>query len=151
VWTLAAAAGAASLTVMLSGYATGSALGVPLAGGLAGLGLAGLMIRDRAPSEAAVGVGVVGLFGLLLIASFFATLTWVNASLLFAAPLLSWLPRAPFVRRSPAWVRGPISVALATGLLAFVVWRAFDKFNADAEAERASGQGSAEDYSNFRP
>ena len=44
---------AASVTVMLSGYATGGQMGLPVAAALAGAWAAGVVVRTRAPGRAA--------------------------------------------------------------------------------------------------
>ena len=60
------------------------------------------------------GVGVVGLFALLVVGRLFADLTTLNAALLFAAPLLGWLPELLPARRG-------VRVALRLGLAAVPV------------------------------
>ena len=75
VWVaLAIASAGAAVAVMYSHYATGGQLGVPLAGGL--LGAAGAALLFGGPRErGSLGVGVVALFGLLVVGRFFADLT----------------------------------------------------------------------------
>ena len=52
----------------------------------------GTIAKTSAPSEAAIGVGVVAAFSLLVVGRLFAGVTMLNAVLLFIAPLLAWLP-----------------------------------------------------------
>src|SRR5205823_2311547 len=105
---LAVAAAGSGLTVMLSGYATGGMLGLPLAAGLAGAAAASLLLAGKPDLKGAVGVGVVGLFALLVVGRFFGSLSTAHAALLFAAPLLAWLGELPWARRA-----GPRLRALA--------------------------------------
>ena len=90
------------LVIMLSGYATGGQLGIPLAAALVGCMLASALSKESLPGEIALGVGTVGLFSLVFIGRLYAELTTLNGTLLLAAPLLGWLPEllptAPRVR-----------------------------------------------------
>src|SRR5206468_10182489 len=83
---------AAGATVMLSGYLTGGQLGVPLAGALAGATLVAWIFLSPGRETGALAVGMIGLFALLVVGHFFGSLTTPHALLLFAAPLLCWLP-----------------------------------------------------------
>src|SRR5262249_12928622 len=67
---LALAAGGAGVTVMLSGYASGGQLGLLLAAALVPAALAGFVFPRSAALQGALGVGVVGLFGLLIVGRF---------------------------------------------------------------------------------
>ena len=140
--------GAAAAVLMLSGYATGGPLGVPLAGALAGIGLASLILAPPVKVNGAIGVGIVGLFGLVVIGHFFNELTLPNALLLFFAPLLAWLPEFPVIRRADPWLRGAARLILVALPLAFVGWRAWGEFNAKSQPA-APGEVTADDYANF--
>jgi hypothetical protein len=107
----------AGFVVMLSGYASGGILGIPLAGALLGAAAAGLVFALPARQAGAVAVGVVGLFGLLLAGHFFASLTATHAVLLFLAPLLCWLPEVPPVRRLWPVLRGALRVGAVAALV----------------------------------
>jgi hypothetical protein len=149
--TLALATAGAGLTVMLSGYASGGQLGFPLAAGLLGVVIASLVVR--APDlRGPVGVGVVGLFALLVVGRFFGNLSSANAGLLFSASLLGWLPELLPVRRVGPCVRGVARVALGAVPVAVALTLAVQKFAADS-APRAATPGtrvpSVEDYMNF--
>src|SRR5207253_1123934 len=76
---LAFASAAAAATVMLSGYYQGGLLGLPLAGALAGATLASLAARAPPNTRLSPGVGVVGLFAVLLIGRFFGSLPTASA------------------------------------------------------------------------
>jgi hypothetical protein len=109
--------------VMLSGYATGGILGLPLAAGLVGVTLASLVLRTPSALSGATGVGVVGLFGLLVAGRFFGSLPTVPALLLFLAPLLCWLTELPPRFRGVARVGVaaiPIGIALVLTVQNFI-------------------------------
>jgi hypothetical protein len=135
----------AGLVTMLSGYATGGQLGVPLAAGLAGVGL-GSLVRKGTAGVGALGVGLVGLFGLLVVGRLFAALSTRDAVLLFAAPLLGWLPELVPARRG---VRPVLRLALAGAPVVIAVLLAHQKFVADSIRPGSTSEGSLEDYMNF--
>jgi len=80
---VAVASGGAGVTVMLSGYATGGQLGLPLAAAVAAFAVVG-----GRHARGAVGVAVVGLFGLLVVGGLFAGLTTQNANLAIRRALM---------------------------------------------------------------
>ncbi len=122
-----------ALVVMLSGYSSGGQLGLPLAAGLAGATAASLVLAGAPDVKGAGGVGVVGLFALLVMGRFFGQLPTLSAILLFGAPLLCWLPELPYVRRLGPWPRGLIRIAVVSALVVVVVVVAQQKFVADAQ------------------
>jgi hypothetical protein len=140
-----AALGSAAV-VMMSGYATGGQFGVPLAAALLGIAFGSLVRRAAPGNDAAVGVGVVALFGLLLVARLFAELTTFDAILLFAAPLLTWLPELLPARRG---VRPLLRLVLAAVPVVVAVILAHEKFVAGSARPAAGSGGSIEDYMNF--
>jgi hypothetical protein len=85
-----------------------------------------------------VGPVIVGLFSLLVTGHFFGKLTMAHAFLLFAAPLLAWLPEMPYVRRLPSGLRGLARVLLVAGLVGAVLIQAQRTFNEESS--------SGEDY-----
>jgi hypothetical protein len=109
---LAIAVGGSALTIMLSGYATGGQAGLPLSAALLGGSAAAWVLAPSARSIAPIGVGIVGLFSLLVIGRFFGELRTDHALALFMAPLLAWLPELPRLRRLPPWARGLARVFL---------------------------------------
>ena len=139
---------AASLTVMLSGYATGGQLGLPLAGALGGAGLASLALRKTEMPITWVGPAVVGLFGLLTIGHFFGQLTLLHAILLFAAPLCCWLPELPYIHRLGPKLKAATSVAVVILMVGLVVMRAQRAFVAEMNATSTSDPNdtSEQDY-----
>jgi hypothetical protein len=150
--TLALVAAGAGVTVMLSGYASGGQLAFPLTAGLGAAAVAALFLPEPRDLTGPVGVGVVGLFAVLVIGRFFGSLTDANAALVFFAPLLGWLPELLPAGRVGAWGRGFVRLALAAAPLAIVLMLAAQKFAADSappSSEPAAREPSIEDYMNF--
>ncbi len=139
---LAVVCAASGVAVMLSGYATGGQLGLPLAAALVGAVLASLLLARPAGLNVAPGVGVVGLFSLLVIGRFFGELTTTRAVLLFFAPLVCWLPELP-------WRRGPVRVALVAFLTGLVVFLAQQRFDVESKRATPTAEDGLEDYMNF--
>jgi hypothetical protein len=139
----------AAVTVMYSGYATGGQLGIPLAGALLGVAVASQVVSKPPSLTGAVGIGIVGLFALLVVGRFFAVLTTTHAILLLTAPLLCWLTEIPSVRKWPAWERGLLAVALVSVPLAVAVIQAQQKFVEDSHAPSQPGEPSSQDYQDF--
>lgn len=139
---LACVAGAvlgAGPVIMLSGYATGGQVGVPFGAGLTGVLLACLLRKGKPGGEAALGVGVVGLFALLVVGQLFAELTTLNAALLFAAPLVGWLPELLPARPR---ARVPLRLALAAAPILVALALAHQKFAADSADTEPGAEGS---------
>ncbi|MDB5306353.1 MAG: hypothetical protein JWO38_555 [Gemmataceae bacterium] len=142
---VAVAAGGTAVAVMLSGYATGGQLGLPLA---AAIGVFAFVGGRHRPG--AVGVAVVGLFSLLVIGRLFAGLTTQNALVLLTAPLLAWVPELPRVRRLGPWTRGGLRVALTAIPVIVTLWLAQQKFAADSNGPaEGSGEPALSDYLDF--
>ena len=141
---------ATAMTIMLSGYLSGGELGLPLAAAIVG-GAVITAVSSSTPNLAApIGVGVVGLFGLLVIGRFFGSLTTEHALLLFAAPLLCWLPELPLVRRLAPTLRASLQVALVVLPIAFVLQGAKKQFDEDNQPTAGSpGEPTVQDYMNF--
>lgn len=137
---------AASLTVMLSGYATGGQLGLPLAASLAGASLASAVLR-RPPPVSALSIPLVGLFGLITIGYFFGELTPVHAVILLAAPLCCWIPELPYVCRLGPKLRVATSVGLVVLAIVLVVARAQRTFATEMSATSDPADDTSEqDY-----
>jgi hypothetical protein len=142
---VAIAAAGAAVTVMLSGYATGGQLGLPLA---AAVGVFAF-IGGRHPGGA-VGVAVVALFSLLVIGKLFAGLTTLNAVVLFTAPLLACVPELSWFRRLRPRTRGGLRVALTAIPVALVLCLAQQKFAADSAGPAAgSNEPALSDYLDY--
>jgi len=145
---LALACGAAAVTVMLSGYASGGQLGLPLAAALAGAALAAFCLPASA-ADLPIGFGVVGLFGLLFIGRYFGTLTPANATLLGLTPLLGWLAELPLIVRIPLRWRTALPVPLDALLLTAAVSQARQQYAAAAGPAPAGREASIDDYRNY--
>ena len=147
--TLVSVAGTAlgaGLVIMLSGYATGGQLAVPLAGGLAGVALGSMAWKSTSAGESAAGIGLVSLFALLVVGRLFAGLTSLNAALLFAAPMLGWAAQAiPSRPRLRAGLR--LGLAAVPVVVALVL--AQQKFASDSTQPGTVAEGSLDDYMSF--
>jgi hypothetical protein len=139
----------AAMIVMLSGYATGGMLGLPLAAALTGVVAGSLLLPHGADPGAALGPGVVGLFALLVIGHFFGELTVRHAVLLFLAPLLCWLPELPLVRRTWPWLRAFARVAVVAALVAVVVVEAGRTFAKASLPSEDANEPTSDDYSSY--
>jgi len=136
----------ASVVIMLSGYATGGQVGVPLAAGLGGIALGSLLATANPGTEGALSIGLVGLFGLLMIGRLFAGLASINAGLLFTAPLLGLLPELWPAR----WrVRPALRLVLVAIPVVLALALAQHKFAADSSRPGSGTEGSLDDYTNF--
>src|SRR5208283_4057565 len=111
---LAVVCAGAAPTIMVSGYLTGGALLVPLAGALVGTAAASCVWIVPHGDSPAVGFAVILLFALLVMGRFFADLANISAGLLLFAPLLAWLPEFLPGKRLPPWMRGVTRIALVT-------------------------------------
>jgi hypothetical protein len=125
---LAGTSAGAGLTVMLSGYATGGQVGLPLAGALLGSAAAALLLPRSSRDQPPLGLAIVGLFSILVIGRFFGELTWGHAVLLFLAPLLGWAPELPQLRRLRPWSRGLLRVFVVGLLVVGVLVHARQQF-----------------------
>jgi hypothetical protein len=149
---LAGTIAGAAVTVMLSGYASGGQIGLPLAAALLGASVASLVLPGPSRGTGPIGVAVVGLFSMLVIGHFFGELTTTHAILLLCAPLLGWLPELPYVRRLPPWARGLARVILVGALVSAVVVHAQRKFAEDFQSPSGSAapkEPSIQDYMDF--
>jgi hypothetical protein len=148
VLALAGVIAASALTIMFSGYASGGQIGLPMAAGLAGVTLASAILPAGGRPKLPVELGVVGLFGLLVLGRFFGRLTTPHAVLLFAAPLLAWVPELPYLVRLPGWTRGLARLGVVASVALTVLFLAQREFVAASAASSSSTVpgGSAEDY-----
>ena len=137
---------------MLSGYLTGGQRALPLAGTLAGATLASLAAPAPPDSSRYLGVGMIGLFSVLVVGRFFGSLPTDAAVWLLLAPLLAWVPECPGVRRLPPGVRAAARAALVAVPLVLVVMHAQEKVQ-KAAAAPSSGpyyEPTPEDYKAFK-
>ncbi len=151
---LAGACAGAALTIALSGYASGGLLGLPLAAALTAVVVVSMAPSTRLDMTGVIGVGVVGLFALLVVGRFFGSFTTLNAALLFFGPLLCWLPELP-----PRF-RGLVRVALAAAPVVVALTLAQVKFVEDSARPAPRKKAPApppgvpetkpDDYQNYR-
>ena len=120
---------AVGMTVMLSGYTDGGALGLPLAAALAGTVLAARLLEKLPATEGAVGVGLLGLFGILMMGRFFGELSTGRALALFVAPLLCWVTELPPLCARRPWLVGAMRLVLVAIPLAIVLGLAKNDFD----------------------
>jgi hypothetical protein len=142
---LALACGAAGVTIMLSGYATGGQMGFPLSGAIGAAALASLVSPKLGESAGAIGVGVVMLFAMLVLGRFFGDLTTPHAVLLFFAPLLAWVGELPLSKKLRSWQRGLLQLLVVAIPLAIVVVQAQRQFAADSK----SADPASDPYSSY--
>lgn len=121
----------ASFIAMMAGYVTGGAAALPLAAALAGTAMASWIIVPRHAIEGTIGIGLVGLFGLLLIYRFFGGMTTTQALVIFCSPLLCWFTEFPKGRRRAPWLVGLVRLALVAIPLIAVLFLAKRKFDRD--------------------
>jgi hypothetical protein len=128
---------AAGATVMLSGYYHGGLIAMPLAGAGVGVTLASFAApRNWMITSYQPGVGVIGLFTVLMIGRFFGDLPTYLALCLWLAPLLAWVPEGPGLRRLRPSLRGAMRLVLVAVPLVLVVVKALARFH-----EAAGGLG----------
>jgi hypothetical protein len=149
--SLAVASAASAVTVMLSGYATGGQIGLPLAAALVGATAAGLVLPQARGAAKPVGVAIVLLFSLLVIGRFFGELTSTHAVLLLCSPLLGWLLELPYLSRLPGWARGLGRVFLVSALAVVVLVQAQGAFNRNMQppSGASSHEPTIDDYLNY--
>jgi hypothetical protein len=149
-FTVAIACAGTAVVMMMSGYASGGPLAMPLAGAVVGIVVTSLVLKGDVNLTGVLGVAVVGLFGLLVIGHFFGELTWTNAALLFFAPLLGWLAEFPLVRRINPRIRASLGVVLTAIPVAIALALAQQKFiENSAPPSPDSQEPTLEDYMNF--
>ncbi len=146
---LAITCAGAAVTVMLSGYATGGQDGLPLGAALMGAAIAVLALRWSSRGRLPLGVAVVGLYSLLVIGRFFGELSSAHAIVLFASPLLAWLPEFPGLRRLPHWARNLARVLFVGLLVSAILIAVVRSFLENAPAGDSESEApTADDYSN---
>jgi hypothetical protein len=146
---LAVVCAGAAPTIMVSGYATGGPPLLPVAGALVGTAAASLLLPLPRGASAAIGVGVVLLFGLLVIGRFFGELHTVYAGMLLFAPLLMWLLEFLPGKKQRPWRRAVLGVAVVTIPVGIAFYLA-QKPNAGSDAAPGtSGEPSTDDYQQF--
>ncbi len=113
---LAIATAGAGLAILISGYLSGGQNGLALSAAVAGAAVATLSLRWSSRGTRPLGVAIVLFYSLIVIGRFFGALSTTHAIVLFACPLLAWLPELPLLRRLPRWLR-ELTRALLVALL----------------------------------
>lgn len=146
---VAAATLGAGVSLLLSGYASGGQVGLMLACALGGVGFGVQLGPANFAKQAALGLGVVSLFSLVVVGNRFADLSLLGGGLLFVAPLLGWLPeRLPKrrgLRTTLRWAATltPVLIALVLAQQKFAAKSAGDPSESGAPAS------SLDDYLQF--
>ena len=117
------------LTIMMAGYIKGGAATIPLAAAIVGTTVATYLMRKQARLSGAIGIGVVGLFGILFIGRFFGRLSTICALTLLLAPLLLWVSEMPLLRHRKPWLVGSLRLLLVAIPLAVVLVLAKQDFD----------------------
>jgi hypothetical protein len=131
----------AGLAIMLAGYLKGGSAAFPLSAAIVGTSCAAWLLSRQADPKPAIGLGVVGLSGLLLIGRFFGGLSTGVALLLLLAPLLCWWTELPGLRRWPGWFVGSLRVLFVAVPLVAILIQA--KLDFDRETAPLLGQRRA--------
>jgi hypothetical protein len=132
----------AGVTVMLSAFPSGGEAALPLAASLAAVaGVLWLFSKPEA-SFGALGIGLVGLFGVLFLGRFFGELSTGRALGVFVAPLLCWVTELPWLRKLKPWKIAAVRIALVAIPLLIVV--ALAKRDFDRNMEANSGYAARE-------
>jgi hypothetical protein len=128
MWVLALDALAAGATVMLSGYYRAGLLGLGLAAALVGVTLASYIVRPRSTASGSLGMGVIGIFAVVLAGRFFGNLSSGQMACLLLAPALAWMVELPRLRALPIAGRNAARLACVAVPLIVVVIAAERKF-----------------------
>lgn len=139
----------AGLTVMLAGYLKGGATAFPLAATIISTAIATKLVTMRSGTSeklglaAIIGVGVIGLFGVLMIGRFFGRLSTGSAVVLMLAPVLCWATELPFLRGRKSRLVGSLRLVLVS--IPLVVVLAFAKRDFDRDMAPLLGEIPARD------
>lgn len=150
-FAISIAAGAAAISVMLSGYGSGGQIGFPLAAAVLGAAIGSLALKKTVGGEEMIGVGLIGVFSLLVMGRFFGQLPTLNGALILLGLLACWAPELPPLGRAVPRVRGAMRIVLTAVPLLIAVFLAGHKFYAEAKAaQTTSNSPSADDYLNYK-
>lgn len=138
------------LAIMLSGYASGGQLGLPLATAVGGVAVASWLLARPVDLTGLLGFAVIGHTAVLLSGFFFADLTLTNALLLVLGPQFGWIAELPGIRRPHAAIRAALRLIPAIILTVVALFLAQQKFVENSAAPSADPTlPSIDDYSNF--
>jgi hypothetical protein len=151
LWGLVLVNTGTGVVVMISGYATGGPMGLILAACLFATMLMSLLRRGEPELHGVIGLGIVGVFSVLVTGHFISSLSLPHALLLWLAVLLVSLPTWPgrlgHVGRALLMLVAmgvPLTVA---GILA---WNKADVADAETATHPTPGdEYSADDYKQF--
>ncbi len=138
----------AGLTIMMAGYIKGGAAACPLAAILVAAALwtylagSGRFATAPSISPAVLGIGIVGLFGLLLIGIFFGRISIVSGLVMLLAPLLCWITQISWLRHRQGWVVGSMGLLLVALPLLIVLLKAKHDFDRDMAPLLGKGKAS---------
>jgi hypothetical protein len=139
----------AGVAVMLTGYITGGELGLLICAALVGAVVASCASPSIDVRGSSIGIGVIGLFSVLVVGRFFGSLSTQQALILFVAPLICWLPELPGIRRLRPWASGILRLILVATPLAFVLAQTQKEFAKEREEAPGQNQPTLQDYLNF--
>jgi hypothetical protein len=120
---------AAGVAILLGGYIKGGVASLPAVAAIVAVTLVSRASVKSMDSQAVLGVGVMSLFGLLMIGRFFGGLGTVAAIAIFLAPLLCWITELPLLRRRPQWFIVAVQLLLVAIPLAIVLGLAKMRFD----------------------
>lgn len=148
---VAVACAGTGIAMMMSGYASGGPLAMPLAGAVVGAIAASFILKGSLNVSGVLGFAMVGLFALQVIGHFFGELTWINAALLFFAPVLCAVPELPSFRRVKPKLRAFLGLVLTAVPVAVALALAQQKMIEDSAPSNSgdSQEPTLEDYMNF--
>jgi hypothetical protein len=133
--TLTIVAGLSAAVVGMSGTQTYGQIAAIVPVTLAPIAGLSLLLRTKIVSPSFAAFYVVAVDGMLLCTNLFASLTPLNAALLFLSPLGLLLGLAPVVRRRTGWLRLAIELCAACIPAAIAFGLALSKFLNDMSGE----------------
>ena len=146
---LAVVCAGAAPTIMVSGFVTGGPLLVPLAGALVGTAAASCLWTLSRGDFAAVGLGLMLLYALLVMGRFFGELSTVHAALILFAPVLMWLPEFLPARKLLPWARPLLRLAVVIAPVAVAFYLAHKPSGGPDGTPGTSSEPSIQDYQQF--
>jgi hypothetical protein len=146
---LAIASAGGAIVVMLSGYASGGQNGLTLAAAVCGAAVTMAALRWSHRATRPLGAAIVALYSLLVVGRFFGELGSTDAALLFASPLLGWLPELPGLGRLPRWARNLSRLLLVGILVSAVVFDTARNLSDKPAADSGLGESPADYDTNF--
>jgi hypothetical protein len=134
----------AGIAIMLSGYATGGQLAMPLAAAIVGGVAVSWFVKT--PTTGAIGVGYLLMCCLLFIGKHFAELSMLHAILIATAPLWCWLTELPRIRNWPSWIKNLLAGLVVAVPIASVLVSLQRQFVEKSGPAGSSVEPSISDY-----